>query len=649
MSKVIHCVLNFRRRFRVGSWSGWLVAMSLAAFGIPPAVAANSNYQVCVPSLQWFGGSMPPPIDGTTNSMQWRGSWSQYFGANTNGTPTPEIVAQAIADSSNIYLSFEVQKLVDVSSGQDFNSDDAIYIAYDPTPGNTVANHGNISGRRLFILFPVQPGDGTITSHQGPYQMEMWYGDATATGTNYWTLQSALPSWLTPATNNVQLTTSAAANGDYVYSIDIKIPVGAAPSDAFPSPAGGSFGLYFNVLRTWKGNPSTTVEEAWPPYPDTTHIGNLGYYNTPDPSTWATGSLPGGACNGGDGVNISSSDITANNDGTALNPPGMTNTLQVHLHNATVNAVGQSVIAPQVIATFLSAPFGMPSQFTQIQLDPGSTQPNPTLPADVAPGASPTLQTGTWTLPQGTPDHVCVMVQLSARPPSACSTSGCANSTSSPPLSCSGSSAPSSCFNAVFVNSAAVANMYYGGMGEGEKFRGIIAELGTNGYKLVANQDYQLIDLRPRIEPVMIRDGNVIRAASEQAASQSLLWTVHGYRHTGETLVIHKNRYEIVDDIGSYGYGVTYKGPNPPKWRYQFFGERGQKLEQVNATTYQMRIPNGLAGYVGTAVEGDDAAPIGGPTTQGPGRRHDWWWCIVLALFLLIVGWLLGRRRRAHP
>ncbi|HEU0216906.1 MAG TPA: hypothetical protein VFQ90_09600, partial [Stellaceae bacterium] len=609
--------------------------------------------------LTWFGGSSPPPIDGTSSAIGWRGSWAQDFGANTNGTPSPEIVMQGINDDSFLYLSFEVHKTVDPAAGQDFDTADAIYVAYDPTPANTVQNHQDITGRRLVVLFPVKPGDGTMNASQGPAQPpELYVGDATVPGSNYWTFQTQLPSWLTAPYSNVQLKTTAGASGDYVYTINLKIPLDTSPGD-FAKPASGNFGIYMNVIRVWQGPSAQAVEAAWPPYPDTAHVGNASYTNTPDPSTWAGGSFATGTCNGGNGVNISSVDITANNNGTQLNPPGTPNTLSALAHNNTLNGSGHAVIAPQVIATFSSAPFGMPPQFTQIQLDQNATQPNPTLPSDIPPGATKTFTTGNWTLPQGTPDHVCVMVKLSGKPPSTCSTADCANNTDH--LTCSGPNAPAACFNNVFVNSAAVANMHYGSIGNGLIFHGQIADIGTAGYKLVAGQDYQLIDLRPRLQPIFIREGRPERATATAQQSvgptQSLLWSVHGYRHTGEFIEIHKKRYEIVDDIGSYGYGVTYTGQATPKWRYQIFGERGSELNRVNATTYQIRIANGRSGFVGTAIEGDDAAGTGGPTEpgKGDGGTHWWWWCLIIALIaaliFLIVGLLIGRwfRRPAHP
>ena len=171
--------------------------------------------------------------------------------------------------------------------------------------------------------------------------------------------------------------------------------------------------------------------------------------------------------------------------------------------------------------------------------------------------------------------------------------------------------------------------MNFGSVASGKIHRGFIAEVGTFGYNLPHGEETQVIDLWVMTQAYSLVQTKGSAPTARLGGSnisigtgQNLLWTVHGYRHLGKFLRIHGKTYETVSYIGGFGYGLTYQGTNP-QWRYQFFGENGDKLTSLdtNSTLYRIRVQQGKVGYVNVTFEGDPQAGSGGPIGGGgPGQ-----------------------------
>jgi len=595
-----------------------------------PAYARNANYRLCFPDVTWFGGAAPVIDGNVSGDTGWRGAFRYIFDNKTNGTTLPNVIAQGIKDPNNIYLSFELHK------SDDFNDSDVIVLTFDPT--------GDTKAMRRLNIYPVSTGQG-VGNNLPPRQVDFWIDQATWNGS-----PASLPQWLNPLATQTNLRLSTAiAGSDRAYFLELKIPLTGA--DSFPLPA-GDFGLYLNGIRIINGG-TQAAEDSWPPPPDTALIGPI-VTNTPTADTWGNGNLAGGPCNG---VFITSqaNDITANGGTTLLNfpdgdptdpndpnNPKDTNSFSVVVHNSTVSNQG---VAPQIPPTFYIENYGLPSLWQQIP-----TGNNPAPADDIDPGSTKTFQTSPWLITDPTRlqnfhnnPHQCVMVQLDAHPPS------------HKAPTCNVTNPPPECSKALIVNNAAVQNMNFPSVAQGKMLRGFVAQIATKGYALPAGATHQIIDLQLRTQEVPIY--NPERPVGERAAAakgppQSLIWAANGYRHSGEFITINNTKYEIANGIGAFGYGLSYDGKAPPKWRFQFFGERGTQLEQPTANTYRVHIPQGEVGYVNVAFEGDDNAPAGGPVESPPvPPNRIWWWIIALALIIaivfLLIGWLLGRRAHA--
>jgi hypothetical protein len=600
------------------------LACLLVAFMIPSKlVAQNKNYSFCFSNTSWFGLA-PPTIDGNIDQgaqgpdIGWRGGFRYVFDNRTNGTIMPNVTVQGVQDPNNLYLGFEFH-----TSLSDPN--DAIMIAFDPT--------GNAADQRLLTIYPYI-GGGTATNVSPTTAPDYYVGGNTFPGAGGTT--AALPTWLTPANAmpNLRISTSAAGM-DYLYSVELKIPLvgGSSPADAWPRPnnanvgGSGNFGLYLNVIRiVVSGGSSTAAEDSWPAPPDA----SLATANMVPPPTgqWGFGTTSnGGTCNG-----VSVASLTANGGTTQLNLT-TDNNFTIVVQNSTVNAqknaslaVGTAVLAPKIFPTLYLDNFGIPN-VADLSVKIPAAAGNPAAPHDVAASGTQTYNIGPWNIPAQDPQdlsgpngftavpHRCAIAILDARPPST-------------DASCQIEAQTPWCFRANIINNAFITNMNFPTtMGTGKMYRGPIAQIATKGYAAQANNE-QIFDLQVRTRIIPFREniaavGMVNKTDTTNPAylpPGSLVWTVHGYRHwVGQTITIHGKTYEIATHAGSFGYGLKYEGTKPADWRFQFFGENGNKLEQPVTNTYRIHIKQGDVGYVNATFEGDASAGTGGPVG---GRVH---------------------------
>jgi hypothetical protein len=605
---------------------------------VPSARAQNQQYDLCFPNVAWFANnSTSPVIDGciencaTGDDAGWRGGSRYVFDNATNGTPLPNVSVLGVRDANNIYLGFEFHK----SAPADPN--DVIIIGLDPT--------GNAADRRLIDIFPYTSGGSTANSV--PHAAPLYFvGSSTFPTLSplFGGTPAPLPTWLqAPSYANLRIATVATTMGttvtDYFYSVELRIPLtGTDALPALTNGGAGNFGLYLDVIRLIGGG---AAEDSWPAPPETAQASGL--MAPPLSNTWGVGSF-NGLCNG-----VSVASITANGGTTQLNLASPNN-FSVVVQNNTRSSEsfanqpsGTPVLAPKVNATLRLGIFGIPNMDQSIQVPmPG----NPAAPQDIPANSSVTYNMGPWNIPPtsdpalppndnqayfGANPHQCVMALLNSSPPS--SDPSCKSATETP-----------WCYHANILNNAAVQNMNFGTVSEGAIFRGPIAQIATKGYTLQPdNHQTFVMQIRSQLlAPITKPD----QRATLSTNSQALLWTVHGYRQVGNTITINQKTYPIMVDAGSFGYKLGYSAA-VPEWRYQFFGENGSDLEQLDNNTYRMRIAQDAVGFVNATFEGDAAAGTGGPIHPGGGGRfgHFWWWIALVLLLLLLLVALIRRRK----
>jgi hypothetical protein len=80
--------------------------------------------------------------------------------------------------------------------------------------------------------------------------------------------------------------------------------------------------------------------------------------------------------------------------------------------------------------------------------------------------------------------------------------------------------------------------------------------------------------------------------------TESLLtWAAHGYRYSGRFITINRQRYSLVDPVGSFGYEVRHVGDPVKKWQYELDGAR-----KVATNLYRLSIPSESAVPVTTQI-----------------------------------------------
>ena len=390
-----------------------------------PAFARNANAQWCFPQITWFGGNVPPVIDGTiVGDLGWGGAYRYIYDSATNGTPQNDVVMQGITDGNNVYFSFEVHK----PGG--FSNNDLIVIAFDPD--------GTAAHQQLFEINPVKAGQLSMTDK--PAQLvQYWLGSSTFSGPS---LQGAsVPTWVQNL--NFKLDTSDGPL-DFLYTAEMQVPIDPTGVNGIPLPSATPFGMYLNVIRLDETN-NTDAQASWPQSADPIGLDLV----PPDASEWGTSSFTG-LC---DGVSVVQGSITdsitpAGTTGiTLVMGNGNTNTFNVAVQNNTVSSLtGKQVLAPQIQPTFLISNFGIngtPNWTVVGTPDWTLAGPavNPTPPQDIDPSSTANFSTGPWTIPTGSTSynlyqsvpHQCIQVSLNALPPS---TSGSPGQTAESSATC---------------------------------------------------------------------------------------------------------------------------------------------------------------------------------------------------------------------
>ncbi len=536
-----------------------------------PLKLGTPNYRFCFRDVVNTPDTYmtPPVIDGTVvGDNGWTSAWRYVF---NNGTTSPDVVVQGIKDATNIYLSFEV------ANDGDFNSADLISIAFDPTNAANDEWHLGIK--------PLDANGVSATIHK-----EQWTGAYTGAVNN-------APGVAVAATTAVQGT-------NHLWSVEVAIPwanVGLSASQ--------DFGFYFNVFPT--SAPTTgpfgiTGEFPWPTEMNAEMTSDEHVY--PDFANWGTGTLGAVSCNG---VYVDPTDIATNNvppSKIALNTP---NTFLATAHNSSVAGNGSSMAASNITATFKIANFGLPNTWSVVRADIGT--PNPTA-ATTIPANSDAVFTFNWTLtgPEQnlyntpTTEHQCILVELNSSGPPATMTT--------------------------FANKSAWTNMDFGiasqftseavvdGRGYGPPPKGQTAHV------------FQLTTGRSETTYAKPSGDSSTAADHGWKPFSQITYLVHGCRLSGRQILIGRDRYNICERVGSFGYVIRHEGTNTPPWRVKLRAAGLSRLHEEDGTVLRLAVPEGTEVPLHVVIQAEDRS------LWGLISRVEWWVWIVLIVLLLLFG-----------
>jgi len=522
----------------------------------------NSSYTLCAP--QYTGVPFtykPPAVNGTfvsafggnvDNDTGWTGAFRYVL---WDGSPMPDGdgAFQVLQDNTtnHIYLSFQMK------NDPTYDNESSIILAFDPD--NQVLSDGiTHPNLQRIIIHPVIGGVGA-TDPMGaipPGSVEYWKGWVAGTGPGTgWGVVNPVQQPPLPATF-VQVVAQSpvytGVPGEYTWDVEVEIDNSVLGLPAAPK----NFGMYVNMVRIDSStSPYTDTQFSWPaitplgislpPGAEVVLEGN----SLPATSMWGTGSLAT-SCSG---VYISPGDITGNHGGTiSLNDP---NQFSVLMHNSGTRN------AQQVFATFQIANYGLPGPddwvrpgeaFSDPTTHTSNLIPNDPLPSAISPpttsvnaGTTASLSTGMWT-------------------PSTVDTAVGSGSTQTEEQYYQAT--PDTCIR-VLLNSLA-PDTTFSVRTTWENFEtGTTsvfkhnATVGTKGYKLppgAANQEFNL--MLTHVYTPASTDSTAL-ARDPNKGNSEFKEMVHGCRMTGGHLVILKKKFDDCEDVGSFGYDLTHRGP----------------------------------------------------------------------------------------
>ncbi|MFS8979359.1 hypothetical protein PO002_33580 [Cupriavidus necator] len=364
-------------------------AMLAACTTTPTPVSTyNTGFRLVIPPTT---GAVT--LDGLANEAAWADGFRFVMEDGVPGLSAA--VLRGVADASSIYLYAEVEDI-------NFNDSDVVVIGFNPD--------GASNNYRRIHVFPCKPA-GVCDSSGNTQQptIEYWTGSLSG-GSFVWTSQPV---------GALQAKTATATGATKKWSAEVKVPRGAP----FNFVDTNFFGMFVDVVRTdpTVGLGGEAVQYTWPP---AERIGSTSENDifaqletgTPVPSKWGNATLSKVF---GKGVTISSNELRSNQADPgkiSLNAPNI-------FYGTAANyssSGGTLVAANDVNATFKIANNGLPALGSFANVPVGG---NPAGPANIAPTAAHTFQTGTWNLtPQQQADYganvnQCIRVELTTTNP----------------------------------------------------------------------------------------------------------------------------------------------------------------------------------------------------------------------------------------
>lgn len=511
----------------------------------------------------------PPEIDGRVQEdVGWRGAYRLTYG---NGTDTAHVAFQGLKDNSDpyLYLSFEVR------NDPTFDMTDVVVINFRPS-----ANGGSASEDRRIMIFPLCNDIGaggpdcTLDTpddkvNRPPQLVEVWKNSAP------WELASGPPENL-----DVKVRSYTVGNTN-AWNVEVKVPTSIAEGGGEWIDFSDEFLFYFNVIRVSSVAGGTASEFRWPRNaPEVYDV--LDSYPF-SPAEWGEASKGGtDQCKG---VWVNWSDVgTANTPSSEIqftappNPNTVTNEFFSIVRNDT-EIGGVPAPAEDVRVRFRIANWGIPGlgDWSDIPADNSGCPDsgflsNPTCPQNIPAAVSQVPGTSTFYLNWKVPDadipdyqankHQCILVELD-------SDSDTNIVTKSVHRNMDVVSASS------FSRSAQISTRGYGPPPEG-----------------MDNHQFDL-HVTTREKP---RTASEHKAGDETTESR-LNWAAHGYRYSGRFITINRQRYSLVDPVGSFGYVVKHVGDTVRKWEHKIVGAK-----KVAPDLYRLSIPSESAVPVTTKI-----------------------------------------------
>jgi hypothetical protein len=398
-----------------------------------------------------------------------------------------------------------------------------------------------------------------------------------------------------------------------------------------------SFGLFFNVIRVGTGfQPSQThyaTQFTFPVVPGRTITGILNdKTNQLIPTSWyGKGLIPslqtGGGPNLGQGVKFVNGELSI---GARLATASAFSSLGHNINGTAANTIVAQIQndsptddAPGVTAEFRLANWGLGSAGYPLWepiKDNVTGSPNPTVPQMVQHNSGSVELTMNWTLDSTQKTnyapphhHQCMWVQLDTHqtPPGV-------------PVN--------------FVQSSMRRNMDFINLSELTR----PAEISGVGYpkpKIGTDHDFvfftnvrqiQISKERERLGPMLFGLNRTPNIGPNLPPTDTTiwLWIVHGYRRTGDTIIIGNKTFEILDDTpGSFGYIAQHAGLQD-RLKYEF---TGGGIKHLGGNIHSLKVPDGGSVTINTRVKAGSA-----PRACDYNPSDPWWLRLLKAICRLV-------------
>jgi len=503
----------------------------------------------------------PPEIDGRIQEdVGWRGAYRLTYG---NGTDTAHMAFQGLKHRSEpyLYLSFEVR------NDPTFDTTDLVVINFRPS-----VNGGSASDDRRIFIFPLCNDIGaggpncTLDTPDDkidrlPNLVQVWKNSAA------WVeLASGQPT-------NLDVKVRSLTDGSSkAWNVEAKVPTSVAAGGGEWIDFSDEFLFYFNVIRV-SSLDGTASEFRWPR--NAPKVGGALDSYPFSPAEWGEANKSNTArCKG---VWLEWSDVgTYNSPSSSIKfttPPAqniVTNTFFCTPRNDTeIGGVPQP--AEDVRVRFRIANWGIPGLGDWADIpaaNPGCPDPsflsNPTCPKDIPAAVSQIPGTQTfnlkWMVHDGNipyyqaNEHQCILAELDS------------NS------------------NTNIVTKSVYRNMDFVSASRFSR----TAQISAKGYgpapEGMSNHQFAL-HVTTREKSITDSKDREYRVGGE--TTESLLnWAAHGYRYNGRFIIINRQRYSLVDPVGSFGYIVKHVGDPVKKWQHKLEGAK-----KVATDLYRLSVP----------------------------------------------------------
>ena len=507
-----------------------------------------SRQNLCFPS---FGGlnNFPPVIDGKVESDL---GWSKAFrNTHFNGTNLMHLSVQALRHKTDpfIYLSFEVK------NDNAFDNDDAIVLYFR----SDALTADPLMDRKLIIY----PKCNTACNSFSETVNGIVYTYSNIGSLKSYKESSGLMTEIGLSSYEARVC-SFSEGTSQSWNVEVKIPTSSLVGGNDWIDISDQFLFYYCVCRA---NPSfnTVTLFRWPsesPNLTGTDLSLYAFY----PYDWGLASKGG---------NLPCKGVFIANPleiGSKNSPSSQISLLQENIFVANVSnnteIDGLPANAKEIKVTFKIANWGIPGSDQWVRIP---SEPNPTDSKDISaeisniPGKEEFNLN--WTITDETTKenyvahpHQCILVELNSMADATITTKGIYRN-----MDFVGASK--------FSRNAEVGTLGYGLPIKGFKKHRFLLNVVTQEFRKDSDKD--LFDPKPFKSIKKENSPNLISRVN---------YNVHGYRYTGDSIIINGRAYDIIDPVGSYGYMVKHEG-DVVQWKTKLTG-----AERIRNGFYKLEI-----------------------------------------------------------